>query len=80
MCHGGDLRGAPPLQPDFPWGPNVTLYGTRPESQFVVTLRTGTTPDGRTLDAEHMPWNVYTRMTDEELGAIWRYLAELAGR
>ncbi len=41
--------------------------------QFVNTLRTGVTPTGKVLDPEHMPWEYYRHMTDEELGAIWRY-------
>jgi hypothetical protein len=41
-------------------------------------MRTGTTPNGRALDPEHMPWNVYGGMTDDELAAIWRYIGSVA--
>jgi hypothetical protein len=47
--------------------------------QFIGTMRTGVTPWGRALDAEAMPWKTYGRMTDEELTAIWRYLASRLG-
>ena len=38
--------------------------------------RTGTTPNGRTLN-EIMPWRVYGQMSDDDLGAIYRYLVSL---
>jgi mono/diheme cytochrome c family protein len=83
MCHGLDLKGAPPVEEGAPAGPNITLYGASggwSEAQFVNTLRTGVTPYGKALDEAFMPWPMYGRMTDEELGAIWRYLASLASQ
>jgi cytochrome c553 len=77
ICHGGDLRGAPPIEEGAPPGPNIAALaapGAWSEDLFITTLRTGVTPYGKALDAEIMPWNRYGRMTDEELGAIWRYL------
>ena len=34
-------------------------------------------PDGDILDTEEMPWDYYTRMTDDELSAIWLYIESL---
>lgn len=76
MCHGSNLRGGPPIEEGAPPGPNIAAYGAPGvlEERFVSTMRTGVTPYGRVLDAEAMPWKVYANMTDEELGAVWRYL------
>ncbi|HSA55715.1 MAG TPA: c-type cytochrome [Gemmatimonadaceae bacterium] len=83
MCHGANLGGGPPLDEGARPAPNIAGYaapGVWTEAQFIGTIRNGVTPAGRTLDAEYMPWDVYARMTDEELLAIWRYLESLARR
>jgi mono/diheme cytochrome c family protein len=83
MCHGADLRGGPPIEEGSPPGPNIAAYGAPggwSDDAFVTTIRTGLTPYGKALDREAMPWEVYARMTDEELTAIWRYVTSLAGR
>jgi len=80
MCHGSDLEGGPALEPDMPAGPNIAAYGDPggwSEEQFVTTIRTGVTPYGRELDREFMPWDIYANMTDDELAAMWRYIASL---
>jgi cytochrome c553 len=82
MCHRGDLNGGPPLEPESPPVPNIAVYGGPggwSEAEFVNTIRTGVTPYGKSLDPESMPWEFYQNMTDEELGAIWRYLQSVAG-
>lgn len=79
-CHGPDLRGGPPLEPGMPAGPGILAYGTRggwSEEQFATTIRTGVTPYGKELDQAFMPWNMYADMTDDELSAIWLYIASL---
>jgi mono/diheme cytochrome c family protein len=80
MCHGPDLRGGPPVEEGSPPGPTLAVYGAPDgwsEEQFVSTIRTGIAPHGKALEPKAMPWQVYAKMTDEELGAIWRYLASL---
>ncbi|HSJ31931.1 MAG TPA: hypothetical protein VK933_10895 [Longimicrobiales bacterium] len=52
---------------------NSTGIGTWKEEDFLRTLRTGVTPDGRELNP-FMPWRQYRRMTDDDLRAIYRYL------
>jgi mono/diheme cytochrome c family protein len=82
MCHGPDLRGAPPIEEGAPPGPNLHAYGTEsgwPEEQFMITIRTGVSPYGKPLDPEVMPWEVYARMTDDELMAIRTYIVSLGG-
>lgn len=80
-CHGSDFRGGPPVEEGAPPTPNIAVYGMRggwSEEQFIGTIRTGVTPYGKVLDAEAMPWEVYAKMTDDELMAIRRYLASMA--
>jgi cytochrome c553 len=80
MCHGPDLRGGPPIEEGAPAGPSLAAWAEADgwtADQFVETIRTGTTPYGKALDGDHMPWEVYARMTDEELRAIRAYLVSL---
>jgi mono/diheme cytochrome c family protein len=81
-CHGIDLGGRTPEEAETgpPAGPDLTpggRLGTWTEQDFVASMRTGATPDGRALDADIMPWIYYQGMTDTELQAIWRYLESL---
>lgn len=84
VCHGTTLSGGP--IPGFPssWpeAPNLTfgdgsVLPMWTEAGFMETLRTGTTPEGRKLRGEYMPWSSYKFMTDLELKAVWAYLQSL---
>lgn len=81
ICHGQELNGGKFPDPTIQKiSPNLTpggQLGYWTEEQFIQTLRTGVTPGGYVLDPEVMPWNYYTRFTDEELKAIWLYLQSL---
>lgn len=81
-CHGPDLRGREPGGNGPPAGPNITPAdggaGSWTLEQFMHTLREGQTPDGRSLDAEHMPWPYFGRMSDLEIEAIWQHLRSAA--
>lgn len=82
MCHGPDLTGGPPIDPVSPAAPNIQAHaaaGGWTEQQFLDTIRTGQTPSGRSLNPDAMPWEFYAKMTDEELQAIYLYLASLSG-
>ncbi len=46
------------------------------EEDFITTMRTGLTPDGRKLK-DFMPWKYFGQMTDDELTAVWQYLQSL---
>ena len=47
------------------------------EADFLKTLRTGQTPEGKQLNTEYMPWRELGQMTDTELRAVWSYLRTL---
>jgi hypothetical protein len=47
------------------------------EADFMSTIRTGVTPDGRKLRLRYMPWTSYRFMSDDELKAVWVYLQSL---
>ena len=81
LCHGQELAGGKHPDPTIKLiSPNLTPggeVGFWTEEQFVNTLRTGVTPSGHELDAEHMPWEIYRLFTDDELKAIYLYLQSL---
>lgn len=70
------------IEPDDPghsWSPpNITSdpttgrLGKMTEDQFVARLR-----QGRILPGSPMPWQAFSRMKDEDLRAIYRYLQSL---
>lgn len=81
-CHGQDLAGGPPMQPDAPAAPDLTRAGTLSSwsyEQFVSAMRTGVTPEGKTLNPQFMPWTAIASATDIELRAIWEYLSSVDG-
>lgn len=84
VCHGLSMSGGP--IPGFPssWPPALNLtFGAGSslpswtEADFINTIRTGTTPDGRNLRLRYMPWTSYRFMSDDELKAVWVYLQAL---
>ena len=84
LCHGERLSGGSVSgDEDGPEAPNITpggALGNWTSSEFVQTIRTGTNPEGKLLDFEFMPWNRFTQMTNDEIGAIWLYLQSLPAR
>jgi cytochrome c553 len=74
-CHRAGLEGGPMMAPGAPPAPDITSAGLAgwSEADFTTLMRTGRRPDGSELH-RIMPWQAYARMTDEELGALWRYL------
>jgi mono/diheme cytochrome c family protein len=82
-CHGEDLSGAQPSIQGSPIAPNLTPGGglaAWTEAEFIQAMRTGVTPSGHQLDPEYMPWKSWAKFHDEELQAIWMYLASLPPR
>ena len=67
--------------PDAPLAANITPtgLGSWSEADFVKALRTGTKPDGQTINP-FMPWPYFLQMTDDELRAIWRYVESVPPR
>jgi cytochrome c553 len=83
-CHGEDLDGQP-AEPEFgvPARPNLTPggeLGNWSKADFLKTMRTGVTPQGRELDPEFMRRDAFAKMTEDELGAVWMYLQSLPSR
>jgi len=77
-CHGAALTGSE--NPGPPPGPDLTRAGQLGNwllSDFINAIRTGITPDNRVLNPKQMPWPGYSRMSDQELEAIWLYLESL---
>jgi cytochrome c553 len=85
LCHGpgfsgGYLPGVPP-EPGEPPPLNLTPGGELTGwtfEDFLTTMRTGTTPSGRRLNEDYMPYQtLFGEMTDEEWQAIWLFLQTL---
>jgi mono/diheme cytochrome c family protein len=81
-CHRPDFTGGPlpGAGPDDIPAANLTPAGNLghwTQDDFIQTLRTGVTPDGKELDPQFMPWPTFERMTDDELAAVWLYLSSL---
>jgi mono/diheme cytochrome c family protein len=74
-CHGDKLTGGVPGQL-APLGPDLTLVKGWKFEEFVTAMRTGVDPNGREL-GKQMPWQPIGRMGDEELRAVYEYLAHM---
>jgi mono/diheme cytochrome c family protein len=74
-CHGQNLRGGDP-KGFAPVGPSLRIVKVWTAEQFVKTLRTGVDPSGMELGTV-MPWKVISRMDDNDLTAVYQYLASL---
>lgn len=76
-CHGAGLTGdANPDAPDI----SRSRLAAWTEADFFRAIREGRRPDGTTIDPTKMPWVRSSRMTDEEIRAVWTYLRSLPGR
>jgi cytochrome c553 len=70
-CHGPDMTGTP-NGPTGPGAPNPRPFvATLTLDQFKQMLHTGARPDGTLLK---MPWQNASKMTDDDLAAIYAYL------
>ena len=79
ICHGPQLSGGKDPTPGGPFAPNLTPggnLGVWSEDDFMQTMRTGVTPEGKQL-LDAMPWKFYGKMNDVELKAIYLYLRSL---
>ena len=80
FCHGEDLggrevggeAGAPPSPPIG----RASVVARWTEAQFFQTMRTGVTPEGRTLRPQYMPWPEIGQLGDDELRALHMYLKQ----
>ena len=80
-CHGNELAGAEYPDPTVQLiTPNITPggeVGFWSEDDFINTIRTGVAPSGHQLNGDHMPWETFKLLTDDELKAIYMYLQSL---
>lgn len=76
-CHREDFKGGDALIPGSPPVPNITATGNIgkwTEEQFITTLRTGVTPEGKNLDPKFMPWPMAKDLTETEIKSIYAFL------
>ncbi len=79
-CHYPNMEGGPSAVPGYPPAPSLTRNGNLArwtEADFVQAMRSGKTVDGKELNNAYMPWQVFGKMNDTELRAIWAYLQTL---
>jgi cytochrome c553 len=74
-CHGKNLAGGVPGQLP-PLGPDLHIVKDWTFEQFLTALRTGVDPNGHEL-GEQMPWRPISRMSDDDLHALYEYLTLL---
>lgn len=79
-CHHANFKGGPNPVPggkavaDISGSGNV---GKWTGNQFVSTMRTGKTPEGKTLLNADMPWKMTAEYSEDELKALHLYLASI---
>jgi cytochrome c553 len=74
FCHGEDLGGQkvggePGAPPSPPIG-KTSMPAKWTDAQFMQTMRTGVTPEGRKLQSKYMPWPEIGQLGDDELRAV----------
>ncbi len=76
-CHYGNFKGGSPQVPGSPPVADITSSGNVAkwsEADFMQTLRTGKTPEGKAMQSEFMPWLMTKEFTDNELKSLYLYL------
>jgi len=79
-CHKTNLKGGDAVIPGSPPVADITSSGNVgkwSEEQFIKTLHSGITPEGKTLDSKFMPWPATQAYTTVELKALYTYLRSL---
>lgn len=78
-CHRENMKGGDPIAPSFPPVADITSTGNPgqwTEEQFMTTLRTGKTPEGKHVHAA-VSWQSFAAYTSMELKALRLYLNSL---
>lgn len=74
-CHGADMTGTPAGGFGPPPSPNPRPFvKTLTVEEFIQTMRTGVRPNGIPF-ADSMPWETASRMTDQDLAALYALLS-----
>ncbi|SEV98646.1 c-type cytochrome [Chitinophaga arvensicola] len=79
-CHKPSLTGGDNPVPGGVPVANITStghVGKWSQEEFIATLRTGKTPEGKQLQAKDMPWPMTAQYTEEELTALYLYLKSI---
>lgn len=79
-CHRKTMKGGEPIAPGFPVVRDISSTGNPgkwTDDEFIKTLRTGVTPEGKVLNPAEMPWPMTKEFTDVELKALHLYLNSL---
>jgi mono/diheme cytochrome c family protein len=80
-CHGADYAGGAFPDPAITLPvPNITPagnIGVWTEQEFIAAMRTGVTPEGKSLVPTLMPFGAIGKMSDEELKAVYLFLTSL---
>jgi cytochrome c553 len=77
-CHGAQFEGGQSGEEGAPPGPSLVAFAKQhSEADFIKTIRTGVTPEGRTL-SEYMPWRIYQKFSDDDLRALYANITVLA--
>lgn len=79
-CHRPDMKGGEPVAPGFPIVADISSTGNPGKwstDQFMETLRTGHTPEGKELNPKEMPWTMTKAYTEVELQALHLYLKSI---
>jgi mono/diheme cytochrome c family protein len=79
-CHRANFKGGEPIAPGFPVVADISPtghVGKWSEEQFINTLRTGKTPEGKSLKPSEMPWNMTAQYTETELKALYLFLRSI---
>jgi hypothetical protein len=79
-CHKKDLKGGKSLDPVSPPVPDISLTGSTGRwtlEQFITVFRTGSTPEGKVLNSEFMPFAGLGAHSDEEIEAVYHYIKSL---
>ena len=84
-CHGDNYGGGriPGVPPHWPEASNITVGGVLAdytEADFFRAMREGINLEGRVMEPEFMPWQVFGYMTDDELAGLFEYLQSLPPR
>ena len=89
-CHTADparpFAGGRPIATPFGnvYAPNITSdretgIGAWTDAQFIQTMHTGVSPEGRKLDGKYMPWQAVGTLSDDELRGLLMALKEKKG-
>lgn len=79
-CHTSNLGGGKSPDPAAPMVPDISVSGAPGKwtlPQFINTFKTGTTPEGKQLNGEYMPFANLGVLENQEIEAVYNYIRTL---